>query len=177
MPTLFLLTSVAIATLLAAVPAALAQTAGASALRVGAAKVDVTPAVGELPKHILGIHDRLFARAIVLENGTTSAALVTVDAGAVSDETWQAVTRQVDADLGIRPANVLLTATHTHSAPPQTGPAYAGKIVQAVREARERLAPARIGYGTGVSYVNVNRHVIDPVGEALVGRGELRRPI
>ena len=28
--------------------------------------------------------------------------------------------------------------------------------------AKERLQPARIGYGTGVSYINVNRNIIDP---------------
>ena len=27
---------------------------------------------------------------------------------------------------------------------------------------QQRLAPARIGYGTGVSYINVNRNIIDP---------------
>jgi hypothetical protein len=36
------------------------------------------------------------------------------------------------------------------------------KIVESVRLAKQRLAPARVGYGTGVSYVNVNRNIIDP---------------
>ena len=31
-----------------------------------------------------------------------------------------------------------------------------------VRLAKQRLAPARVGYGTGVSYINVNRNIIDP---------------
>ena len=83
---------------------------GASPLRVGAARVDVTPSEGELPKNSYGILDRLYARAIVLENGTSSAALITVDAGSVPDAIWQTVTRQIEAELGIRPANVLLTA-------------------------------------------------------------------
>ena len=67
---------------------------GASPLRVGAAKVDVTPSESELPKNSYGILDRLYARAIVLDNGTSSAALITVDAGSVPDAIWQAVTRQ-----------------------------------------------------------------------------------
>ena len=49
--------------------AALAQ----PTLRAGAAKVDVTPTAGELPKNNLGILDHLYARAIVLENGTMGA--------------------------------------------------------------------------------------------------------
>jgi len=134
----------------------------APALRVGAGKVDVTPSDGELPKNSHGVLDRLYARAIVLDNGLASAALITVDAGAIPDAVWQAVTRQIETELGIPTANVLLTATHTHSAGGQRGPEYPRKIVESVRLAKEKLVPARVGYGTGTSYINVNRQIIDP---------------
>jgi neutral ceramidase len=133
-----------------------------SPLRVGAAKVDVTPSQSELPKNSYGILDRLYARAIVLESGPSVAALVTVDAGAIPDSLWQSVSRGLETDLKIPPANVLLTATHTHSAGGSRGADYAQKIVEAVRLARQKLTPARLGYGTGVSYINVNRNIIDP---------------
>ena len=138
-----------------------APPSGTPSLRAGAAKVDVTPAQGELPKNSQGVLDRLYARAIVLASGNTSAALITVDAGGVPDAVWQAVTQQVQKELGIPAVNVLLTATHTHSAGGQRGPDYAAKIVESVRQARQKLAPARVGYGTGVSYINVNRNLID----------------
>ena len=135
---------------------------GSSPLRVGAARVDVTPAAGALPKNNRGVLDRLYARAIVLESGASSAALVTVDAGAVSTAIWQAVTSQVEKELGIPAPNVLLTATHTHSAGGQGGPEYTRKIVESVRLAKQNLTPARVGYGTGESYINVNRQIVDP---------------
>ena len=143
------------------------QTAGQGAasvpsLRAGAARVDITPSPGELPKNSRGVLDRLYARAIVLENGVSTAALITIDAGAVPDALWQAVTGQVEKELKIPAANVLLTATHTHSAGGQRGPDYGQKIVESVRLAQQRLTPARMGYGTGVSYINVNRQIIDP---------------
>ena len=130
--------------------------------RAGAAKVDVTPGPGELPKNSLGVHDRLYARAIVLEAGSARAALITVDAGAVPDPLWQTVTGQIEKELGIPPVRVLLTATHTHSAGGQRGPDYAARIVEAVRLASQQLAPARVSFGTGASYINVNRQIIDP---------------
>jgi hypothetical protein len=155
-----------LATLLAVTataPASSAQTTGAAAvLRVGAARVDVTPSQGELPKNSRGILDRLYARAIVLESGRAAAALITVDAGAIPTALWQTVTARIEKELGIPTANVLLTATHTHSAGGQRGPDYEEKIVQSVRLARQRLTPARMGYGTGESHINVNRQVIDP---------------
>jgi hypothetical protein len=142
--------------------AARAQTTnGASTLRAGAAKVDITPAASERPKNNLGVLDRLYARAMVLDNGVTSAALITVDAGAIPDPLWQAVSTQIEKELGISPTRVLLTATHTHSAGGR-GANYSQKIVEAVRLAEQKLTLARIGYGTGVSYVNVNRQIVDP---------------
>jgi len=131
-------------------------------LRVGAAKVDVTPSQGELPKNGVGVLDHLFARAIVIESGASTAALITVDAGGVPTPIWEAVTKQLESELKIPVANVLLTATHTHSAGGQRGPDYAQKIVESVRVAKQRLAPARLGYGTGVSFINVNRQIVDP---------------
>jgi len=133
-----------------------------AALRVGAAKVDVTPAPADLPKNYDGILDHIYSRAIVIDNGTASAALISVDAGGVPDPIWQAVSKQLEADLGILAKNVLLSATHSHSVPNQPPGPYIQKIVESVRLAKQRLAPARIGYGTGVSYINVNRNIIDP---------------
>ena len=131
-------------------------------LRVGAARVDVTPAERELPPGFDGILDRIYSRAIVMSDGKSLAALVSVDAGAVPDAVWLEVTRRVEGELDIPTDNVLLTATHTHSVPRQDVGAYSDKIVESVRLAKGRLAAARVGYGTGVSYLNVNRNIIDP---------------
>src|SRR5688572_17049669 len=134
--------SIAVVMLLLAAVAprqAAAQRAGGLSLRAGAAKVDITPSAGELPKNSRGILDRLYARAIVLENGVSAAALITIDAGAVADTLWEAVTRQIEQELKLPAASVLLTATHTHSAGAQRGADYVQKIVESVRLAQQRL--------------------------------------
>src|SRR4051812_33015760 len=97
--------------LLAATPASFAQ----SALKAGAAKVDVTPAESELPQNYEGIHDRLHARAIVIDDGATRAALLTLDAGGMPEQLWQNVTKRAEAELRIPAKNILMTATHSHS--------------------------------------------------------------
>ena len=151
-----------------------AQTTKPGPLRVGAAKVDVTPAESELPKQYLGILDRVYSRAIVIDNGTTSAALVTVDVLSLPDSLWKRLSARISAELGIPVKNIVLAGTGTHSVPMnrgkaqgpgalfEMGPAYEDKIVSSVRLAKERLQPARMNYGTGVSYLNVQRDVIDP---------------
>jgi hypothetical protein len=132
------------------------------ALRAGAAKVDVTPAEESLPQSFEGVLDRIYSRAVVIDDGTSLAALISVDAGAVPDAIWQEVSGRLERELAIPSDNVLLTATHTHSAPRQEVGPYTEKIVESVRLAKERLRSARVGYGTGVSYLNVNRNIIDP---------------
>src|SRR6185436_9466114 len=161
-PLAILITTLAVVTTIPRAGAAAQDVRAASPLRVGAAKVDVTPADSSLPKNYLGVLDRLYARAIVLDNGAARAALITVDAGGLSDAVWQAVTRQLETELRIPTANVLLTATHTHSVPGPPAADYATKIVDAVRGAQQKLTPARVGYGTGESYINVNRQITDP---------------
>jgi len=131
-------------------------------LRAGAAKVDVTPTESELPKDYEGIHDRLYSRAIVIDNGSTIAAMITLDAGGMPDQIWRNVSRRAEVELGIPVKHILMTATHSHSVPATTGAVLEDKIFQSVKAAKEKLQPARIGYGTGVSYINVNRNIIDP---------------
>ena len=136
--------------------------AQAQGLRAGAAKVDITPAEDDLPQNYLGILDRIHSRAVVIDDGATVAALISVDAGAVPDSIWQAVTSELYSELGIPVTNVLITATHTHSVPRQAADDYVDRIVESVRLAQQRLVPARVGFGTGVSYINVNRNMLDP---------------
>jgi hypothetical protein len=144
-----------------AAPPLCAQTAAPS-FRSGAAKVDITPSKSALPKGFEGINDPIYVRAAVLDDGGNRAALITVDAGAIPDEIWAAVSQAAQTELGIAPERLLITATHTHSVPFRMGADVNAKIVTALREAVRKLQPARVAYGQGVSYINVNRNIIDP---------------
>jgi hypothetical protein len=62
-----------------------------AAFKVGAAKIDITPA--QLPKIYEGILDRIYARAIVIDNGSTRASLVSVDVGMIGEQVWQTVSQ------------------------------------------------------------------------------------
>jgi hypothetical protein len=71
--------------------ASLTYGAETGALRVGAAKGDITPPDSILPceQHgpgmntpapsLVGVHDRLYARAIVLDNGPSAAIIISLD--------------------------------------------------------------------------------------------------
>ena len=133
---------------------AFSQTA-ASSFKAGAAKIDITPA--QLPKNSEGILDHIYARAIVIDNGHTSAALVSADTGGIGEQVWKTVSQRVEKELGIPAQNLIMNPTHTHSA----SGGSSDQIFNVIKAAKDKLQPARIGYGTGVSYINIQRNIID----------------
>jgi len=138
--------------------AALADTPN---LRVGAARIDVTPSADQLPKGIRGVLDPVYVRAIVIENGSSRAALVTVDTVVLPPEIWTDVSARVARELNIPASQLLLTASHTHSAFLH-GKGFENSIFEAVRQASLASRPARMAFGTGAAFINVNRNIIDP---------------
>jgi neutral ceramidase len=158
------------------------RTAECGPLRVGAARVDITPAAdaalpmagyGGRTQGFRGIHDRIYVRAIVLDDGTTQAALVAWESLFVPDAVWAETSTRMAAEAGIRPEHLLLSAVHDHGAPTlpnaQATPpqrAYITTVengaVEAVRRAKAQLQPARFGVGTAKAYVNVNRREFSP---------------
>ena len=118
-------------------------------------------------------------RAIVVDNGSARAVLIGADQGMLSELIWTAASKQIAQEVDCPVANIIMSATHTHSgwgagAPiPRGGPMAApdpnlppppivAQILDAVRQAKAKLQPARMGFGTGFSYLNVNRDAIDP---------------
>jgi hypothetical protein len=170
------------AALLFALVLEIAVSAAAGPLRVGAARIDITPAPdAALPmagyasrtQGFRGIHDPLFVRAIVLDDGTTQVALVAWESLYVPDQVWAETSQQIAKDTGIRTEHVLLSAVHDHGAPTLAPPeptaaqrAYRTTVqnaaVDAVRRAKAQLQPARFGIGRTPAYVNINRREFFP---------------
>src|SRR4051794_19267582 len=155
-----------------------------AAIRAGAARVDITPAPdAALPmsgyanrtEGFKGIHDPIYVRAIVVDDGATQAAILAWELIFVPDPVWADVSPRIAAETGIRPENVILAAVHDHGAPSVAGD-YAKKgeaaAIEAIRLAKSRLQPARFGYGAGTAYVNVNRRELTPARGWWLGHNE-----
>lgn len=130
-------------------------------LKVGAAKIDITPKAGSSDPPMEYEHEKLFARAIVLDNGLSKAVLIGIDAGGLNNEVYKETVSKIGQAINCPPENIIISATHTHSgdrsATPET---IVEAFMSVVKEANGKLRPAHVGYGTGKSYLNVNRDVI-----------------
>ena len=131
-------------------------------LYAGASRVDITPDEASLPKTSQGILDHCFVRAIVFTNGITKAAFVSVDAAMGNMRLVDAVNARAAAELGIPEGNIMYNWSHTHSGSAVFGEELNNRFFQALKEANDRLVPAKVGYGDGVCYLNVKRDLFDP---------------
>ena len=155
--------------------------AASAELRAGASRVEITPPLASGTEGPTGKydHEHLYVRAIVIDNGKTRAALIGADQSNMPEGIWSEASKQIAKDLDCPVANILMSATHTHSpgvtigppaGPPAPGdplPAAQQRVVsamsQAVREAKSNLQLAAMAFGTGMAYLNVNRDAIQPV--------------
>lgn len=171
---------------------ALAALAGAPLLeddavvfKAGFASVDITPeasvpmwgygAEHRPENNSTGVHDLLYAKALVLEAGETRAALIGLDVGRAPFEPMvaaieHAVLEQAQVD------HVFLVGSHTHHGPalelvpvegvsdPALDNAFAyyreleQKLIGVIVESANTLVPAKIGWASAESNVNRNRH-------------------
>ena len=133
-----------------------ASLASADGLRVGRAAVDITPPVGtpmltpQRPPFEVKLAaqalDPLQVKAIVLEQGGVRAALVACDLTSLPLRLLQEARKLIGETTGVDPNAVIISSTHTHTAP-QIRLKYLSKAdEEAKRKAAEYVAalPAKI---------------------------------
>jgi hypothetical protein len=119
--------------------------AQAAGLRAGVARADITD------RRVPG-KDTLYAKALLLQSDTTTVALITIDAvaigqlGQIKDDFLGNVRAQLERELNIPPASVVINASHCHGV---VCPEVEARTVQAVREAWRGMVPVRVGAGAG----------------------------
>jgi hypothetical protein len=134
------------------------------AFQAGAHAVDISPTNFPVVVNAMfteraadKVVDRLHAKALVLDDGRTRVALCVVDSCMVPRDLCDRAKSLAAKPAGIRPEHMLVSATHTHSAPSamaclgsRVDAAYAAalpaRVADAIAGAVARLQPARIGW-------------------------------
>ncbi len=143
-------------------------------LRAGASQIDVTPflgseLVGNFSENIAdNIHDPLYAKSLMLDNGDSKIAIVIVDNLGVTQKVFDRAREYIHKEIGLEKKNIMMASTHTHSGPDtgeifmseaqplnEYGEYLARKIADGVRISHRNLEPARIAWGG----VDIPEHV------------------
>ena len=164
-------------------------------LSAGAAQVDITPIKlpvtvngGFLTNKVRIIADRLHSRAIVISDKKETIAIAVVDSCMIPTHLCDAVKEQVFIKTGISKNRILISATHTHSAPSvmdlclgtdkdeDYSKFLPGKIAESIIRAHSKLQPAKAGWSVfdGSDYTKPRRWAFwpgtgtDPFGEKTI---------
>ena len=150
--------------------------------KAGAAQVDITPrewpvivSGGILERRESKAIDKLHVKSLVLDDGKTRLAFAIVDNALIPRELFDKAKQMVAEATDIPASDILMSATHTHTAPSVCGvlgsgcdEVYAawlpGQIAKGVIEANKRLEPAEIGWAVGKDEKNVfcRRYLMKP---------------
>jgi hypothetical protein len=137
------------------------ETTAKSGLKIGIAQVNYTPEVGlDLVGNYRGddyasrgVHDSLFAKAMVASDGKgEKAAILTIDICILTKEPVDFMRSYIASKTDIKPSNIMIMATHTHSGPPSDlnspkAKEYLTRAADAVILANERLEPTVLSVG------------------------------
>jgi hypothetical protein len=140
--------------------------AGAYAINISPLQFPVIVNGGMTERTADKLTDPLHARCLVLDNGTTQIAMVVVDSCMVPRHLLDEAKDLASKATGIPTNRMLISATHTHTAPSVHGclgsdvdEEYARflppQIAKGIAEAHKRREPARIGWAVGRDTKNV----------------------
>jgi len=145
----------------------------AMTFRAGAHAIDITPVEfpvivngGMLERVATKIVDRLHARCMVLDDGENQIAIVVVDSCMLPRDLLDEAKQLVEKSTGIPANRILISATHTHSAPASMGCLGSDKdqrysqfliprLAKGIEKAQANLVPAKIGWAVGRDDKNV----------------------
>ncbi|HEY2411260.1 MAG TPA: hypothetical protein VGI40_03410 [Pirellulaceae bacterium] len=152
--------------------------AGAYAINISPLKYPVIINGGMTERTADKLNDPIHARCLVLDDGTTRVAMVVVDSCMMPRDLLDEAKQTASRATGIPTSHMLISATHTHSAPSVHGALGSDKdeeyarflapqIAKGIVEANNRREPARIGWAFGKDEKNVAcRHWVMKPGQA-----------
>ncbi len=159
-----------------------------SILNAGAAAINISPHDSQflygyphVQRMSTGIHDPLFSSALYLDDGQTQVMFIANDIIWVPGAMVRRAQQRISEATGVPAQHIMISASHTHSAPivghmivadadpivPREDPAYMqlleDGIVEAARQAHAGAQPAQIGVASAdATGIGTNRH--DPAG-------------
>ncbi|MBM3848067.1 MAG: hypothetical protein FJ405_17490, partial [Verrucomicrobia bacterium] len=163
--------------------------------RAGTCIVDITPTQFPVLVNAMftersstSVTDRLHVRALALDDGSTRVVVAVVDSCMVGRDLLDRAKARASQETGVPTERMLVSCTHTHSAPSAFGclgsrmdTNYARmlepRVAEAITGAVKALTPARVGWGSFDAWEHTynrrwirrpDRMLVDPFGDRSV---------
>ena len=149
-------------------------------LLAGAAKTNITAPTGTpmggyggRVEGAEGVHDPLFARALMLRNADTAAVIVSCDLLGLQADVTTPIRAEISQHFDVPADQVMIVCTHTHSGPDSLclfpthpSPEYFDRVRQqilsTIEMAHALMGPALVGWGRGhVQGISINRRTFE----------------
>ena len=161
-----------------ATPAHSASINVAGKLKVGVGREIITPKLGGLlsgygsDKPSTVVNDDLTVTAVAIEYGKTKVLLISATICLIDNDLNVKIRAMCGEVAGIPAANVILSATHTHSGPVMTveynESIFIPKCIAAAKASVKGMKPATVGVAKTESRVGINRRKLMPDGRVLL---------
>lgn len=160
-------------------------------MRAGYSRIDITPPNGTplmgysnpYVRLSTGVNDPLYLRVAYFEHDGKKVAICTVDFCFIGRDETERMAGVIGRELGLRPDQFMIAATHTHAAPAsgtyvqlEFGPPLRdyhrflrNAVVKAIKQAMDSSVPVRIKAGAGKSDIGMNRRQRTASGEIING--------
>ncbi len=152
--------------------------------KAGVAVVDITPPVGvQMGGYVareqgsIGVHDQLYAKALVLDDNSEQCLLVMCDLLGIDAVDVRSLKVRIEARTGIPTTNMMIAASHTHSGPATLHTNGIGrrneawiqslydKVVACAEQAAASLEEVTVKWASGIAEIGINRRGKIPAGE------------
>ncbi|TYR32631.1 hypothetical protein FXV77_18665 [Sphingobacterium phlebotomi] len=136
------------------------------------------------------VHHALLSQCVVLQHDTTKICIITNDLMEIAPEYIAEIRKQIHQATGIPASNIILTVSHTHSAPimdamglgwSEANDRYRQQVIDqiaqnAIRALKDSSSFVKSGIATGIgtSGISISRRSIDPkTGESVIGESNI----
>lgn len=143
-------------------------------LKAGVSRVNITPSAGTTlagyaarTQAATGVHDDLYARALVLSADDVAVGLIVVDVLLLTGDFVEDIRDAVSTATGLEKRHIIVAATHTHAGP-------GGLVSQKVYDGVLSFASAFLGTPDAAIQASLKSAIVVAVQEALANQQVVR---
>ncbi|MDD5688074.1 MAG: neutral/alkaline non-lysosomal ceramidase N-terminal domain-containing protein [Elusimicrobia bacterium] len=146
-------------------------------MKVGVSKIVITPPVGVdlwgygyyINRRSVAVHDDLFAKAVLFDDGKNRSMIIVCDLGALGEDSIRECKNEIVKSVNIKKENICICTTHTHAGPVTVNTRAIGtldenylkdlkkNIIESAKRAESDLEDVRIGAAKGEIDIGYNR--------------------